>query len=76
MGIQPILTIKKIKGAARQCYSDDDRVIRCEQFTCLVNVNVFRIVKKWVQYSPLVLFTRNVKKINKHGDVDGRVNEA
>ena len=25
------LTVKKIKGAAHQCYSDDFRVVRCEQ---------------------------------------------
>ena len=34
MGMQPILpitvTVKKIKGTARQCYGDDDRVVQCE----------------------------------------------
>ena len=39
MGMQPVLpitlTIKKIKGTARQCYSDGDGVVRCEwTFTC------------------------------------------
>ena len=35
VGIQPILpvtvTVKKIKGVARQCYGDGDEVIQCEQ---------------------------------------------
>ena len=35
MGMQPILpitvSIKKIKGAARQCYGNGDGVIWCEQ---------------------------------------------
>ena len=35
MGMQPILSItvsiKKIKGAAHQCYGDSDGVVRCEQ---------------------------------------------
>ena len=31
MGVQLILPIKKIKGAARQCYGDGNGVVRCEQ---------------------------------------------
>ena len=30
MGVQPILPIAVIKGAARQCYSDSDEYVRCE----------------------------------------------
>ena len=35
MGMQPVLPvkvpIKKLKGAAHQCYNDSDGVVRCEQ---------------------------------------------
>ena len=44
-------------------------------FTGNVNVNVFRTVSYWVQYSPMVLFARSIKKIkgaaHKNGAVDG-----
>ena len=43
-------------------------------FTRTVNITVFRTIQKWVQCSPMVLFTHTVKRIK--GDVDGTCERA
>ena len=49
-------------------------------FTDTVNVTIFHTVKKWVQGSPVVLFTLNFKNIksaaHENGDVDGTCKQA
>ena len=44
--MQPILPVKKIKVATRQCYGDGDGVVRCEQalngwFTLRLQQHIF-----------------------------------
>ena len=59
MGTQPILpvtvSIKKIKGAARQCYGDGDRVVQCEQTLTMLNYKSSqKFFSEYQQLSPLI----------------------